>query len=77
MTASIFSSVTSPFWGWIWFLVEAICIIAVAIGCGGEVWTDFRKFSDKVKQNPKSARLEEKRLAGEIKEWWNANALPR
>lgn len=68
--ASILSSLTSPSWGWIWFRVEFICIIVVAIGCGGEVWADRHKFFDKVKTNPTLGRLGEKKLAAEIKEWW-------
>src|SRR5882762_3988221 len=70
MTASIFSSITSPPWGSFWFSVEAICILVVAFGCGAEVWADLHKFSDKFRIDPKSGRLGEKTLGAQRKEWW-------
>src|ERR1700690_3809814 len=67
---SLFTSITSPSWLWIWFLIEFISIVVIAIGCAGEAWAEIHKFSDKVKNSPNSERLGKKRTSEQRKNWW-------
>jgi hypothetical protein len=61
---------TSPSTGWVWFLIEGLSILIIGIGCGGEVWVELHRFSDKIITVPNSKRLGGKMTAAEVKERW-------
>src|SRR5260221_14763328 len=44
MIASCLSFLLSPSFVWVWELVDALTIIAVAVGCWGEVWAEHHEF---------------------------------